>query len=429
MSENHAIVFGASGLIGWAMVDQLLASYPTPGTFASVTAVANRPIDLAEAHWPKPEAGRPDLRLVSGIDLRGDVGSLADTLKQQAPSADKITHIYYFVFTAIGQDLEEEVAVNKKMLQNVIDGVSSLSQNLKFVVFPGGTRGYGIYIPGGTFSAPLKEDMVNNLPADYAKTVAYPQFRNVLTEACIGKSWTWCEICPDAIVSFPEHYTRYNGPKVLTDFLLVKIGFTPNGSQFSLALHWAQYLSLYAYNHRIGPRTQAEGGPAKDKAAAVEVPFPGVTAGYESLCSPVSASTIAHLAIYAGQNPERCGDGRLFNIADSDAPSKMRDIWPRLAAWFGLVGTGPEARSNTEPLPSEYVEQYQAVFGEHCLGNAVRGGVGAGRKQLDSVGSWLTFDRQLSLDRLRDAGFKERRDPIDGWLEAFEMFRKAGLIL
>ena len=44
------------------------------------------------------------------------------------------------VFTAIGQDLEEEVTVNKKMLQNVIDGVSSLSQNLKFVVFPGGTR-------------------------------------------------------------------------------------------------------------------------------------------------------------------------------------------------------------------------------------------------------------------------------------------------
>lgn len=96
MSENHAIVFGASGLIGWAMVDQLLASYPTSGTFASVTAVTNRSIDLAEAHWPEPGAGRPDLRLVSGVDLRGDADSLADTLKQQVPNADKITHIYYF---------------------------------------------------------------------------------------------------------------------------------------------------------------------------------------------------------------------------------------------------------------------------------------------------------------------------------------------
>ncbi|KAK8052337.1 hypothetical protein PG993_003722 [Apiospora rasikravindrae] len=406
MSETHAIVFGASGLIGWAMVDQLLASYPTPGTFASVAAVANRPIDLAEAHWPEPAADRPALRLVSGVDLRGDAGALADTLKQQVPNADKITHVYYFVFTSVGHDLEEEVAVNKKMLENVVDAVSILSQNLKFIVFPGGTRGYGIYIPGGTFSAPLKEDMMNNLPADYAKTVVYPQFRKVLADACKGKSWTWCEICPDAI-----------------------IGFTPNGSQFSLALHWAQYLSLYAYNHGIGPRTQRGQGTDKEEATTVAVPFPGVSAGYESLCSPVSARTIARLAIYAGQNPERCGDGRLFNIGDADAPTKMHDLWPRLAAWFGLVGTGPEHRSDAELLPSEYVERYQGVFGEHGLDKAVKGGVGAGRKQLDSVGSWLTFDRQLSLDRLREAGFQERRDPIVGWLEAFEMFRKAGLIL
>lgn len=96
MSENHAIVFGASGLIGWAMVNQLLAPYPTPGTFASVTAVANRPIDLTEAHWPEPGASRPDLRLVSGVDLRGDAILLEDTLRQQAPNADKITHVYYF---------------------------------------------------------------------------------------------------------------------------------------------------------------------------------------------------------------------------------------------------------------------------------------------------------------------------------------------
>ncbi|KAK8043115.1 hypothetical protein PG994_013598 [Apiospora phragmitis] len=401
MSEDHALVFGASGLIGWAVVDQLLAPYPTPGTFASVTAVTNRPIDLAEAHWSEPEGGRPDLRLVSGVDLRGETGALADTLKQQVPNADKITHVYYFVFTSVDHDLEEEVAVNKKMLENVIDAISHLSQNLKFVMFPGGTRGYGIYIPGGTFSAPLTEDMVNNLPGEYAKTVAYPQFRRVLADACKGKSWTWCEICPDAI-----------------------IGFTPNGSQFSLALHWAQYLSLFAYDHGIGQTQHRQG-----EAAAVEVPFPGVRAGYESLCSPVSASNIARFAIYAGQNPERCGDGRLFNIADSDTPSKMRDLWPHLAAWFGLVGTGPEARSEADLLPSEYVERHQSAFGEHGLDKAIKGGVGAGRKQLDSVGSWLTFDRQLSLAKMGEAGFAERRDPVTGWLEAFDMFRKAGLIL
>lgn len=43
--------------------------------------------------------------------------------------------------------------------------------------------------------------MVNNLPPDYEKTVVYPVFRRILATASEGKSWTWCEVCPDAIVS------------------------------------------------------------------------------------------------------------------------------------------------------------------------------------------------------------------------------------
>lgn len=105
------------------------------------------------------------------------------------------------------------------MFQNVIDAHSLLSPRLKFVAFPGGTRvskaiylikltlmnqGYGIYAPGGTFTPPLHEDMVNNLPPDYAKTVVYPEYRKLLNAASEGKKWTWCEVCPDAIVS-PKH--------------------------------------------------------------------------------------------------------------------------------------------------------------------------------------------------------------------------------
>lgn len=64
----------------------------------------------------------------------------------------------------------------------------------------GGLQGYGIYTPGGTFAPPLAEELVNSLPKDYAKTVVYPVFRDVLTKASENKGWTWCEICPDAIV-------------------------------------------------------------------------------------------------------------------------------------------------------------------------------------------------------------------------------------
>lgn len=98
MSEgsNHAIVFGASGLIGWAIVDQLLSAYPGPGSFSKVTAVTNRPLDLNDSHWPKPESERPDLQLVSGIDLRrGDGSVLAESLQQVVKDIETVTHIYY----------------------------------------------------------------------------------------------------------------------------------------------------------------------------------------------------------------------------------------------------------------------------------------------------------------------------------------------
>jgi hypothetical protein len=332
------------------------------------------------------------------------------------------------------------------MFENAIQAHNLLSPNLQFVVFPGGTRvsvyhvfallpmlidqGYGIYAPGGTFTPPLHEDMVNNLPPDYAKTVVYTEYRKLLNAASDGRKWTWCEVCPDAIVSLNPDCTR-------AELTFLKIGFTPNGSQFSLALHWAQYLSLYAYNHGIGPFVK------EPQSTSVELPFPGNTASANSLFSPASSKRIARFMIYASLNPQTCGSGQLFNIADNEAPCKYGELWPRLAAWFGLVGVGPTENSqahdnalkvgelpkNTFMTPGEYVAGHRDVFAENGRVNAVNRGVGAGNRQLDSVGYWLTFDRQMSLKRLKETGFEGDQDPIQGWLESFEMFRKAGLIL
>lgn len=94
--SNHAIVFGASGLIGWALVNQLLSPYPSAGTFSKVTAITNRPITLSESYWPESAPDRPDLQLVSGIDLRhGDGASLAESLKHAVRDVEGVTHIYY----------------------------------------------------------------------------------------------------------------------------------------------------------------------------------------------------------------------------------------------------------------------------------------------------------------------------------------------
>lgn len=94
--QNHAIVFGASGIIGWSIVDQLLRSYPDAGSFKKVTAVTNRPLKSTETYWPESNSQGPELQLVSGIDLRsGDGAALAESLTKAVRDIETVTHIYY----------------------------------------------------------------------------------------------------------------------------------------------------------------------------------------------------------------------------------------------------------------------------------------------------------------------------------------------
>ncbi|KAL4906790.1 hypothetical protein BDW74DRAFT_176400 [Aspergillus multicolor] len=391
-SNNHAIVFGAAGLLGWATLNQLLAP---SSPFSRITAVLNRPVSESDLHLPSgPD--RPTLEIVSGVNLlRGTADNLANQLREKVKDAASITHVFYFVFSPFNGDHIQECTQNCDMVRRVANALNTLAPNLQAFVYPGGSRGYGIYIAGGVFQPPLTESMADTLPEDYAKTVAYPWIRKILTEASEGRGWTWSELCPDAVV-----------------------GFTPNGSGFSLALHWAQYLSLYAFNYR----------DALSEGREVEIPYPGNEAGYKSLFTPVSGPTLGKIAIHAAINPKACG-GKIINMLDNDKPVSASALWPGIAAWFGLKGVGPVGDADDGLKPGEYIERYSHLFAENGKPKALTGGVGAGNKQLDSFGWWLGFDRQFSAERLRAVGFKEQRDPLEGWLEAFGSFRKAGIIL
>lgn len=93
MSEkNHALVFGASGVSGWAFVNELLNDYPEKGVWDSVTALTNRPLSHEKSQWPQDER----LSIVSGIDiLAGSQEDLENSIRAKVPSHDKITHVFY----------------------------------------------------------------------------------------------------------------------------------------------------------------------------------------------------------------------------------------------------------------------------------------------------------------------------------------------
>lgn len=94
--NNHALIIGASGLIGWSVVNQLLRSYPTEGTFSKVTALVNRPLDLEKCFWPKTSIPAPELDLVSGVDLLCTDQEFEARLKEKVTDVASITHVYYF---------------------------------------------------------------------------------------------------------------------------------------------------------------------------------------------------------------------------------------------------------------------------------------------------------------------------------------------
>lgn len=96
-SKNRAIVFGASGLLGWSVVNQLLSSYPQTGSFESAAAIVNRPVSEEDLHLPSPSSDRPGFEVISGIDLqRGSGEDLAEVLKTKVSHAGEITHVFYF---------------------------------------------------------------------------------------------------------------------------------------------------------------------------------------------------------------------------------------------------------------------------------------------------------------------------------------------
>jgi hypothetical protein len=85
----NALVFGASGITGWAIVKTAL-EYPTPTTFSRVIGLTNRPLSLEDSFLPKD----PRLSLKSGIDLSGDIDSIVEALKA-IEGIRATTHVYF----------------------------------------------------------------------------------------------------------------------------------------------------------------------------------------------------------------------------------------------------------------------------------------------------------------------------------------------
>lgn len=102
----------------------------------------------------------------------------------------------------------------------------------------------------------------------------------------------------------------------------------------------------------------------------------------------------------------------------------MSERWPALAKYFGLEGTAPVDDAAGLMKPSEYIQEHKAAFDK---AGVKRSPVFKG-EFLDSHGYYLDFNRQMSLEKVRKAGFTEELDPNESWFKAFDRFKEAGMI-
>lgn len=137
MSSNHALVFGASGISGWAITNQILNGYPTLNSFSKITSLTNRPLSKEATLWPESDK----LQLVSGLDLLNPKGkqALEDEMKAKIKDVDTVSHVFFFAYI-MDMDPAKEIEINVKLLERAITVIEHLSEKLKFVVLPTGTK-------------------------------------------------------------------------------------------------------------------------------------------------------------------------------------------------------------------------------------------------------------------------------------------------
>lgn len=89
VANRTALVFGASGITGWAILREAL-NYPTTSTFHKVIGLTNRPLDRSKSFLPEDDR----LVIVAGVDLTTAVDDVAAKLAS-IDGIEDVTDVFF----------------------------------------------------------------------------------------------------------------------------------------------------------------------------------------------------------------------------------------------------------------------------------------------------------------------------------------------
>lgn len=172
MKKKKALVVGASGLVGRALLEHLER---TGGW--EVAAISRR----------SPDAGtwyeHIQLDLMDADLSRARLGHLSD-----------VSHVFFAAYLE-RPDWAEWITGNVTLLRNLMEAIEPVATGLEHVNLMHGTKWYGCHL--GPFKTPAKEDDPRHMPPNF-----YYEQWDYLRARQYGKPWTFSSARPHAVCGF-----------------------------------------------------------------------------------------------------------------------------------------------------------------------------------------------------------------------------------
>ncbi|TVY40125.1 Short chain dehydrogenase, partial [Lachnellula occidentalis] len=388
--SKSALVFGASGVSGWAFVNEMLHDYPKIGTWEKVHALTNRPLKHSDSLWLDDDR----LNIVSGIDLLKGSQEDVEAALRSIDGIKNVTHVFYLAYKA-SADLDQEFKDAESMFRRSTTAMDHLSPALEFVVLQIGAKIYGCHLlenhPADYIPVPLKESHPR-IKSPYAEKLFYHAQLDWITEYAKDKQWNWCDTRPDVI-----------------------IGFVPNQNFYSMASSIGVFLSLWA---------EVEG-----KGSTVS--YPGTEAAWVAKSNDSSSDMIARQTLYLSTTLPKSQKGEGFNVADAKEPESWETKWPIICSYFGLKGTGPPAEGASNEVRT-YIKQNIGTWKTMEKKYGLKIGIADSELTLKGFEYHLLthfdFDRQYDMTKMYSTGFKEERNTKQAWGGVFDRMKVAKII-
>lgn len=319
-----------------------------------------------------PRSGTPNHHIT--VDLMD-----AEASRAAFRDAPEITHVLYAALyeeedLQAGWHSQSQAGVNLQMLQNVVENVASKPSFRHLTILQGG-KAYGSHL--GRVPVPAKERW-----ARMPHHIFYWQQEDYLRSRSGGTHWNFSILRPQLIL----------------------------GDALRSPMNIVAALGVYASVMReIGKPLSFPGGGT-----------------YVTACA--DSRLIAHATEFCATN-EAAG-GETFNVVNGDAVV-WRDIWPSIAAHFGMPAGDDEPMRLTEEMP-RHAQPWDKIVEKHRLKPyRMDDIVGASWQTADltwGLGKDRPFDRLMSPIKLRKAGFADCFDTEDAILYWLRRMQDANIL-